>query len=180
MVQLSRSFHFKLKIHVAVLQPQRRRNDIGLGYSPFDRHYLGNHYCFIFLRVLRCFSSPGSPPDKSGSPAFSKRGCPIRIPADVMDICSSPQLFAACHVLLRLWEPRHSPYALSNFLKYYSISNLVCVHHVKELNSRYESLVFCDLTHSSPLKSHFLKPVENIGVEPMTSCVQGRRSSQLS
>jgi hypothetical protein len=24
------------------------------------------------------------------------------------------------------------------------------------------------------------KPVENIGVEPMTSCVQGRRSSQLS
>ena len=23
-------------------------------------------------------------------------------------------------------------------------------------------------------------PVENIGVEPMTSCVQGRRSSQLS
>ena len=26
----------------------------------------------------------------------------------------------------------------------------------------------------------FLKIVENIGVEPMTSCVQGRRSSQLS
>ncbi len=24
------------------------------------------------------------------------------------------------------------------------------------------------------------KSVENIGVEPMTSCVQGRRSSQLS
>ena len=23
-------------------------------------------------------------------------------------------------------------------------------------------------------------PVENIGVEPMTSCVQGKRSSQLS
>ena len=27
-------------------------------------------------------------------------------------ICSSPQLFAACHVLLRLLMPRHSPYAL--------------------------------------------------------------------
>jgi hypothetical protein len=63
LVQLSRSFHFKSKIHIAVLQPQRRRNDIGLGYSPFDRHYLGNHYCFLFLRVLRCFSSPGSLPD---------------------------------------------------------------------------------------------------------------------
>ena len=29
-----------------------------------------------------------------------------------MLICSSPWLFAACHVLLRLLMPRHSPYAL--------------------------------------------------------------------
>ena len=29
-----------------------------------------------------------------------------------MDICSSTQLFAACHVLLRLLMPRHSSYAL--------------------------------------------------------------------
>ena len=29
------------------------------------------------------------------------------------DICSSPQLIAACHVLLRLPVPRHPPYALS-------------------------------------------------------------------
>jgi hypothetical protein len=33
----------------------------GLGSSPFARHYLGNHCCFLFLRVLRCFSSPGVP-----------------------------------------------------------------------------------------------------------------------
>ena len=31
----------------------------GLGYSLFARHYLGNHYCFLFLRLLRCFSSAG-------------------------------------------------------------------------------------------------------------------------
>ena len=30
-------------------------------------------------------------------------------------ICSSPQLIAACHVLLRLLMPRHSPYALLSF-----------------------------------------------------------------
>ena len=30
-------------------------------------------------------------------------------------ICQSPWLFAACHVLLRLQEPRHPPYTLSNF-----------------------------------------------------------------
>ena len=40
-----------------------------------------------------------------------------------------------------------------------------------------------DLRFSS-LTAYLLSPiasmVENIGVEPMTSCVQGRRSSQLS
>ena len=35
---------------------------IGLGFSPFARHYLGNHFCFLFLRLLRCFSSTGAPP----------------------------------------------------------------------------------------------------------------------
>ena len=38
----------------------------------------------------------------------------IRISMDILDICSSPQLFAAYHVLLRLLVPRHSPYALSS------------------------------------------------------------------
>ena len=33
----------------------------GLGWSDFARHYSRNHCCFLFLRVLRCFSSPGSP-----------------------------------------------------------------------------------------------------------------------
>ena len=32
----------------------------GLGSFPFARHYLGNRCFFLFLRVLRCFSSPGS------------------------------------------------------------------------------------------------------------------------
>ena len=45
----------------AVLLPQKGRNPSGLGYSPLARHYWGNHCCFLFLRVLRCFSSPGSP-----------------------------------------------------------------------------------------------------------------------
>jgi hypothetical protein len=30
---------------------------IGLGSSAFARHYLRNHYYFLFLEVLRCFSS---------------------------------------------------------------------------------------------------------------------------
>ena len=46
-------------IHVVVLQPQLCRNIIGLGFFPFARHYSGNHYYFLFLCLLRCFSSAG-------------------------------------------------------------------------------------------------------------------------
>ena len=44
--------------------------------------------------------------------------CPAGLPHSEipgsMDICSSPRLIAACHVLLRLLMPRHSPCALSS------------------------------------------------------------------
>ena len=36
--------------------------DHGLGSSAFARRYLRNRCFFLFLRLLRCFSSPGSPP----------------------------------------------------------------------------------------------------------------------
>ena len=61
MVQLSRRFRYNYKVHIVVLQPHKCRNKYGLGYFPFARHYQGNHYCFLFLRLLRCFSSPGQP-----------------------------------------------------------------------------------------------------------------------
>ena len=35
----------------------------GLGSFPFARRYSGNRCFFLFLRLLRCFSSPGSLPD---------------------------------------------------------------------------------------------------------------------
>ena len=40
-----------------------------------------------------------------------------------MDVCSFPRLIAACHVLHRLYVPRHSPYALNNFTKVVSLRN---------------------------------------------------------
>ena len=47
--------------------------------------------------------------------------CPCGLPhseiSGSMDICSSPKLIAACHVLHRLLMPRHSPCAL------YSLTN---------------------------------------------------------
>ena len=67
---------------VAVLLPRRRLDASGLGSSPVARHYWGNHCYFLFLQVLRCFSSLRSPPLKQGWPAFSRSGCPIRKSAD--------------------------------------------------------------------------------------------------
>ena len=51
-------FHYNCSIPFAVRTPECTHS--GLGSFPFARRYLGNHCCFLFLRVLRCFSSPGS------------------------------------------------------------------------------------------------------------------------
>ena len=54
--------------------------------------------------------------------------CPAGLPhseiSGSMDICSSPKLIAACHVLLRLLMPRHSPCALSSLTYRRSHSDL--------------------------------------------------------
>ena len=61
MVGLSRPFFFIHNAYDGVLLPQPCRNKDGLGCSLFARHYWGNHCCFLFLRLLRCFSSPRMP-----------------------------------------------------------------------------------------------------------------------
>jgi hypothetical protein len=38
----------------------RLYHQLGLGSSAFARRYSRSHGCFLFLRVLRCFNSPGS------------------------------------------------------------------------------------------------------------------------
>ena len=40
--------------------PCRVSHRCGLASSDFARHYSRNHYCFLFLWVLRCFTSPRS------------------------------------------------------------------------------------------------------------------------
>ena len=50
----------------------------GLGSFRFARRYLGNRCFFLFLRVLRCFSSPGSPCMPMDS-ACSDRGLLCRV-----------------------------------------------------------------------------------------------------
>jgi hypothetical protein len=58
----------------------------GLGSSPFARRYSENRCFFLFLRLLRCFSSPGSPhiPMYSvyGDSSLPLPGFPIRTSVD--------------------------------------------------------------------------------------------------
>ena len=72
---------------------------------------------FLFLRVLRCFSSPRSPhitvlaACAAGFPHSEIRGSKC--------ICHSPRLIAAYHVLLRLREPQASPMRPSSLSLYF-------------------------------------------------------------
>ena len=93
----------------------------GLGSSPFARRYSGDRCFFLFLRLLRCFSSPGH---LLYSYVFTIRyihitvcGFPHSEICGSKVICTSPQLIAACHVLLRLLLPRHPPYALISLIQ---------------------------------------------------------------
>ena len=71
---------------------------------------------FLFLEVLRCFSSLRSPPYKRvGIITLQVIGLSHSEIPGSMDICSYPGLIAAYHVLRRLREPRHPPCALSCF-----------------------------------------------------------------
>src|SRR4029077_18689524 len=77
-----------------------------------------NHTCFLFLRVLRCFTSPRSPPPAIHSPVGDTTslvpGFPIRTPSDPRSVDNSPRHIAASHVLHRLPVPRHPPCALKH------------------------------------------------------------------
>ena len=96
--------------------------DPGLASSAFARHYWRNLVWFLFLALLRCFSSGGSPHIPI---LFSicwlicnQPGCPIRKSADITSAYDSPQLIAVNHVLHRLPVPRHSPCALCSLTSF--------------------------------------------------------------
>ena len=104
---LPRTFLLDLSVTYAVLTPECTHS--GLGSSALARHYLRNHCCFLFLRLLRCFSSPGSlctpiqlPPVQCTVAEGFSAGFPHS------DICGSKlhcQLPAAFRRLARLSSP---------------------------------------------------------------------------
>ena len=94
---------------LAVSRSFNPRPRSGLGSSPFARRYSGNHCCFLFLRVLRCFSSPGCPPPayvfSGGICTITHAGFPHSDTGGSLLTYSSPPRFAVCCVLLQFQVP---------------------------------------------------------------------------
>ena len=111
-----------------------------LGCFPFARRYLGNRFYFLFLGVLRCFSSPRWLPNTMYScwddTVLTMPGCPIQKSPDQRMFSSSPKLIAAFHVFLLHLTPRHPPFALSSlatiFLPQISLNALMRTYCLKK------------------------------------------------
>ena len=59
--------------------PQRPQSytNVVWAISPFAHHYSGNLIRFLFLRLLRCFTSPGSPRQMAGDWSSTSRVSPF-------------------------------------------------------------------------------------------------------
>ena len=101
-------------------------HNIGLDCFHFARRYFGNHCCFLFLKVLRCFTSLRC---LLSIYIFNWRYLDINLDglshseiSGSKICCISPKLIAATHVLHRLYMPRHPPYTHSNLTYTFLIS----------------------------------------------------------
>ena len=105
---------------------------------------------FLFLGVLRCFSSPRSLTIASIIPLHGI-GLPHSEISGSKCMCHSPKLIAAYHVLRRLSNPRHPPYALSNF-------QILIIFFVHGLNhGKFE--IDLTLLTTNMSKNFFLQPI---------------------
>ena len=88
----------------------------------------GITFCFLFLRVLRCFSSPRFPSSCDDTYASVVCGFPHSDIRASSVICTYTRLFAACHVLHRLPVPGHSPCALSSLISSLHFCNSLFIY----------------------------------------------------
>ena len=111
-------------------------------YNPSDallRHWFGlfpgrspllgeSFIYFLFLQVLRCFSSLRTPRVYTVL-GLQPSGFPHSDISGSLPVCKSPELFAAYHVLLHFRKPRHPPFALALFLVLVNLIRLFTVSY---------------------------------------------------
>ena len=175
--RLSRLFRSARSCRVTVLQPRPRLDAGGLGSSPFARHYLGNHVLFSPPAGNKMFQFPAFA-HLTVWRASSPPGCPIRKSADQWLFAPSRGLsqLITSFVASESQGIRHAPFV--TFPDPTSPGSL---------RKRGTTLACpCSFSRFYRFSTRFFnmskisRLVENIGIEPMTSCLQGRRSSQLS
>ncbi len=83
------------------------------GLFPVRSPLLGESLLLSLPAGTKMFQFPAFAPPQRGGTGIASGGLPHSDICGSRCICHSPQLFAACHVLLRLREPRHPPCALS-------------------------------------------------------------------
>ena len=90
------------------------------GLLPFRSPLLRKSFLLSFPLGNEMFQFPRFPPYilvySYAGDYIAIAGFPHSDICGSMFICNSPQLFAACHVLLRRLVPRHPPYALSSLI----------------------------------------------------------------
>ena len=86
----------------------RRASHNGLGSCPFARRYSGNRCFFLFLRVLRCFTSPGSlcvtMYSLHSDGALPPPGSPIRISRDLRPLAAPPSFSQLTASFFGVWR----------------------------------------------------------------------------
>ncbi len=137
---------------------------------------------------------------------FNVPGCPIQKSADQF-VFANPRSLS--QLITSFFASKSQGILHAPLFTFYLLTNLIVVRFYRtnlivDKNNLFKDLLIKSLSVMSPLypaiimdlvslsicqrtlssfcsvETTWTKPVENIGVEPMTSCVQGRRSSQLS
>ena len=130
----------------------------GLGSFHFARRYFGNRFFFLMKELVSFYSSgyldvsvhrvpPACLCIQHAVTGVLPDGFPHSDICGSVDICSSPQLFAAYHVFLRLLVPRHPPCAL--------ISLTITLLHSVATVGRSELFSVCNLRYLCLLLNDF-------------------------
>lgn len=112
-----RGFHPLRQSHPSELRLRRKRakespkhhippKGFGLPFTLFTRGYSGHRYCFLFLPLLRCFSSEGS--RSSRSDGRSRQEVPFGYPR-IKDCMRLPEAYRSLPRPSSLSKPSHPP-----------------------------------------------------------------------
>ena len=128
--------------------------------------------CFLFLRVLRWFTSPGlllpAYEFSRGSSDLTRKGLPHSEIPGSKPVCGSPRLIAACHVLHRFSAPRHPPSTLSSLtIKYLRRESFLSIVFYPTLLSK--TMITAD-QRMRPNRTHLFSRAEWLIHRKVTAC----------